>query len=173
LKYDLGSTRSCAIVPQLLRTRLGGGIIPSILIVDDHAFIRRGIRVTLSEETDWTISGEADNGKDAIKLARSLKPDAILLDVNMPGMTGLEVARTIRETDNVTKIVLLTLHDQQELIRNAFKLGVNGYLLKADAEGELVRAVRVVLGDGVYLSPKLDSEFVESIVTSIVNSTCP
>jgi len=140
--------------------------------VDDHAFIRRGIRVTLSEETDWTISGEADNGKDAIKLARSLKPDVILLDVNMPGMTGLEVARTIRETDNVTKIVLLTLHDQQELIRNAFKLGVNGYLLKADAEGELVRAVRVVLGDGVYLSPKLDSEFVESIVTSIVNSTC-
>jgi len=141
--------------------------------VDDHAFIRRGIRVTLSEETDWTISGEADNGKDAIKLARSLKPDVILLDVNMPGMTGLEVARTIRETDNVTKIVLLTLHDQQELIRNAFKLGVNGYLLKADAEGELVRAVRVVLGDGVYLSPKLDSEFVESIVTSIVNSTFP
>jgi len=141
--------------------------------VDDHAFIRRGIRVTLSEETDWTISGEADNGKDAIKLARSLKPDVILLDVNMPGMTGLEVARTIRETDNVTKIVLLTLHDQQELIRNAFKFGVNGYLLKADAEGELVRAVRVVLGDGVYLSPKLDSEFVESIVTSIVNSTCP
>jgi len=90
----------------------------------------------------------------------------------MPGMTGLEVARTIRETDNVTKIVLLTLHDPRELIRNAFKFGVNGYLLKADAEGELVRAVRVVLGDGVYLSPKFDSEFVESIVTNIVNSTC-
>ena len=161
--------RNC---PQLLRTRLGGGVIPSILIVDDHAFIRRGIRGALSEETDWTISGEADNGKDAIKLAQSLKPDVILLDVNMPGMTGLEVARTIRETDNVTKIVLLTLHDPRELIRNAFKFGVNGYLLKADAEGELVRAVRVVLGDGVYLSPKLDSEFVESIVTNIVNSTC-
>jgi len=139
--------------------------------VDDHAFIRRGIRGVLSEATDWTISGEANNGKDAIELAQSLKPDVILLDVNMPGMTGLEVARTIRESDRATKIVLLTLHDSQELIRSAFKLGINGYLLKTDAEGELVRAVRVVLGDGVYLSPKLDPEFVKSIVTIIASST--
>lgn len=139
--------------------------------MDDHAFIRRGIRGVLSEETDWTISGEADSGKDALNLTQSLKPDVVLLDVNMPGMTGLEVARTIRETDSITKIVLLTLHDSQELIRNAFKLGVNGYLLKTDAEGELVRAVRVVLGDGVYLSPKLDTEFAKSIVTSIASST--
>ena len=139
--------------------------------MDDHAFIRRGIRGVLSEVTDWTISGEADNGKDAIKLARSLKPDVILLDVNMPGMTGLEVAQAIRELDRATKIVLLTLHDSQELIRSAFKFGVNGYLLKMDTEGELVRAVRVVLGDGVYLSPRLDPEFVRSIVTSIASST--
>lgn len=161
-------SRNC---PERARTWLEGGTILSILIVDDHAFIRRGIRGVLTEQTDWTISGEADSGKDALTLAKSLKPDVILLDVNMPGMTGLEVARTIRETDSVTKIVLLTLHDSQELIRNAFKIGVNGYLLKTDAEGELVRAVRVVLGDGIYLSPKLDTEFVKSIVTSIASST--
>ena len=139
--------------------------------MDDHAYIRRGIRGLLSEATDWTISGEAENGKDAINLTQSLKPDVILLDVNMPGMTGLEVARTIRESDKVTKIVLLTLHDSRELIRNAFKLGINGYLLKTDAEGELVRAMRVVLGDGIYLSPKLDPQFVKSIVSSIASST--
>jgi DNA-binding NarL/FixJ family response regulator len=120
---------------------------------------------------EWSISGEADNGKDAIHLARSLKPDVILLDVNMPGMSGLSVARAIREYDHEVKILLLTLHDSEDLIRNAFKLGINGYLLKTDAEEELVRALRVVLGDGIYLSPKLDPEFVKSVVESIVDST--
>lgn len=125
----------------------------------------------MSEVTDWVISGEADNGKEAIKLAQSLKPDVILLDVNMPGMTGLEVVRTIRQNGGNEKILLLTLHDSHELIRNAFKLGINGYLLKTDAEEELVRALCVVLGDGIYLSPKLDADFVKSVVTSIASST--
>src|SRR5215471_13708261 len=101
--------------PQLPRTRPGGGKIPSILIVDDHAFIRRGIRGLLSDVTDWVISGEADNGKDAIRLIQELKPDVILLDVSMPGMTGLEVTKAIRKTDRETKIVLLTLRDSREL----------------------------------------------------------
>ena len=138
--------------------------------MDDHAFIRRGIRGLLSDVTDWKVSGEADNGNDAIQLTRTLKPDVVLLDVNMPGMSGLEVAKTIRDSGSSAKILLLTLHDSEELICNAFKFGVNGYLLKTDAEEELVRALRVVLGDGVYLSPKLDPEFVKSIVASIISS---
>ena len=137
--------------------------------MDDHAFIRRGIRGLLSDATDWTVSAEADNGQDAIQLANTLQPDVILLDVNMPGMSGLEVARTIRRSGSGAKILLLTLHDSQELIRNAFKLGINGYLLKTDAEEELVRALRVVLGDGIYLSPKLDPEFVKNVVASITH----
>ena len=139
--------------------------------MDDHAFIRRGIRGLLSDSTDWTIAGEADNGRDAVRLTQLLKPDVILLDVNMPGMSGLDVVRAVRRQDEETRILLLTLHDAEELIRNAFKLGINGYLLKTDAEEELVRALRVVLGDGVYLSPKLDPEFVKSVVDSIVGST--
>jgi DNA-binding NarL/FixJ family response regulator len=138
--------------------------------VDDHAFIRRGIKGLLSDVTDWTVSGEADNGSDAIRLAKELKPDVILLDVSMPGTTGLDVVRVVRETDRKTKVLLLTLHDSQELIRNAFLLGVNGYLLKTDAESELVRAIRIVLGDGIYLSPKFDPNFVKSLVTSIAGS---
>jgi len=139
--------------------------------VDDHVFIRRGIRGLLSGSTDWTIAGEADNGRDAVRLTQLLKPDVILLDVNMPGMSGLDVVRAVRMQNEETRILLLTLHDAEELIRNAFKLGINGYLLKTDAEEELVRALRVVLGDGVYLSPKLNPEFVKSVVNSIVGST--
>ena len=150
---------------------LGGGIIPSILIVDDHAFIRRGIRGLLSDATNWTVAGEADNGEEAIRLTQSLRPDVILLDVNMPGMSGLSVVRDIRERGDKTKILLLTLHDSEELIRNAFKLGINGYLLKTDAEEELIRALQVVLGNGVYLSPKLAPEFVKSVVKTFVDSS--
>jgi len=139
--------------------------------VDDHAFIRRGIKGLLSDVTDWTISGETDNGSDAIRLVKELEPAVILLDVSMPGITGLDVVRTIRETDRKTKILLLTLHDSQELIRSAFELGVNGYLLKTDAENELVRAIRIVLGDGIYLSPKLDPNFVKSLVASLADSS--
>ena len=139
--------------------------------MDDHVFIRRGIRGLLSGSTDWTIAGEADNGRDAVRLTQLLKPDVILLDVNMPGMSGLDVVRAVRMQNEEVRILLLTLHDAEELIRNAFKLGINGYLLKTDAEEELVRALRVVLGDGVYLSPKLNPEFVKSVVNSIVGST--
>ena len=135
--------------------------------MDDHAFIRRGIKGLLSDVTDWTVSGEAENGLDALKLAAELQPDLILLDVSMPGLSGLEVVRAIREKDRQTKILLLTLHDSHELIRSAFHLGVNGYLLKTDAENELVKAIRVILGDGIYLSPKLDQHFVQTIVSNI------
>jgi DNA-binding NarL/FixJ family response regulator len=138
--------------------------------VDDHAFIRRGIKALLSDVTDWTVSGETDNGSDAIRLAKELKPDVILLDVSMPGITGLEVVRAVRETDCKTKVLLLTLHNSQDLIRSAFRLGANGYLLKTDAENELVRAIRVVLGDGLYLSPKLDPDFVKGLVAGIASS---
>lgn len=138
--------------------------------MDDHAFIRRGIKALLSDVTDWTVSGETDNGSDAIRLAKELKPDVILLDVSMPGITGLDVVRAVRKTDSKTKVLLLTLHDSQDLIRNAFRLGVNGYLLKTDAENELARAIRVVLGDGLYLSPKLDPDFVKSLVAGMASS---
>jgi len=135
-----------------------------VLIVDDHAFIRRGVRGILQDYPEWEVCAEADNGRDAVRLAEELKPEVILMDVSMPGITGLEAARTIRKKDSSVKIILLTLHDSRELVRNAFQLGVNGYLLKTDAEQELVRALRVVIGDGTYASPKIDSDFVKGVI---------
>jgi len=135
--------------------------VPSILIVDDHAFIRRGIRSILQDSPDWNVSGEAENGRDAVRLAKELKPDVILMDVSMPGMTGLEATRLIRQNNPKAKVVLLTLHDSRELVRSAFQVGVNGYLLKTDAERELMRALAVVAEEGTYASPKIDGELVK------------
>ena len=139
--------------------------MPSILIVDDHAFIRRGIRSILAEAPDWNVSGEAENGLEAVRLADELKPDVILMDVSMPGITGLEATRLIRQKNPKAKVVLLTLHDSRELVRNAFQNGVNGYLLKTDAERELMTALRIVSGDGTYASPKIDPELVKRATT--------
>jgi DNA-binding NarL/FixJ family response regulator len=132
--------------------------------VDDHVFIRCGVKGILEDFPEWNVCGEADNGSDAIRLATELKPDVVLLDVSMPGITGLDAARTIREADQQVKVILLTLHDSQELIRAAFRVGVNGYLLKTDAERELLRALRVVTGDGVYLSPHINGDVVRSVI---------
>src|SRR5215469_3400572 len=116
-----------SLVPLGQQRRTG---VPSILIVDDHAFIRRGIRSILQDSPNWSVTGEAENGQEAVRLAEELKPDVILMDVSMPGMTGLEATRLIRQRNPKAKVLLLTLHDSRELVRNAFQLGVNGYLLK-------------------------------------------
>jgi DNA-binding NarL/FixJ family response regulator len=137
--------------------------VARILIVDDHSFIRRGIKSILEGSPQWEVCGEAENGTDGIKLAQELKPDVILMDVSMPGITGFEAARAIRERDSQVKIILVTLHDSPGLIRNAFRLGMNGYLLKAETERELVRALEQVMSGGSYISPKIDANVVHQI----------
>ena len=138
-----------------------------ILIVDDHAFIRRGVRGILQDFPEWEVCAETDNGKDAVRLAGELRPEVILMDVSMPGITGLEAARSIRERDPHVKIILLTLHDSRELVRSAFRAGARGYVLKSDAEQELVRALNIVLGDGTYVSPAIDENVTHKIVEEI------
>lgn len=135
----------------------------SLLIVDDHAFIRRGVKSVLEDYPDWVVSGEGANGQDAVRMVSELKPDVLLLDISMPVMNGLEAARLIRATDAKTKIILLTLDDSQDLIRHAFQLGINGFLLKTEAERELLRALLTVSRNETYVSPKIDSEFVKGL----------
>jgi len=138
--------------------------MPRVLIVDDHAFIRRGVQTILHAFPEWEFCGEAENGKDAIRLADELKPEVIIMDVSMPGLNGIEATRAIRKMQPGVKIVLLTLHESAELLRSAFRAGASGYLLKTDAEQELVKALTVVIGEGAYISPKMDSEVVKSVI---------
>jgi two-component system response regulator NreC len=138
--------------------------MPRVLIVDDHAFIRRGVQTILHPYPEWEFCGEAENGKDAIRLADELKPEIIIMDVSMPGLNGIEATRAIRKSQPEVKVVLLTLHESAELLRSAFRAGARGYLLKTDAEQELVKALSVVAGEGAYISPKMDSEVVKSVM---------
>lgn len=141
--------------------------MPRVLIVDDHAFIRRGVQSILQSFPEWELCGEASNGMDAVRLANELNPDVILMDVTMPGMNGIDATRIIRRAHSQVKIVLLTLHESSEILRNGFRAGANGYLLKADAEQELMKALRVVIGQGSYISPKIDEAVVADVIREI------
>ncbi len=138
-----------------------------VLIVDDHAAIRRGVQAILLPFPEWEFCGEADNGNDAIRMADALKPDVIIMDVSMPGLNGIEATRAICRTQPDVKIVLLTLHDSADLVRSAFRAGARGYLLKTDAEQELVRALTVLIGQGTYFSKKIDSGVVAGVIKEI------
>lgn len=136
----------------------------SILIVDDHAMIRRGIQSILRTLPDWHVMGEASNGEDAVRMTNDLKPDVVLMDISMPGMSGLEATRAIRKISPQTKVLLLTLHDSPEWVESALHAGARGYLLKSDAEGELLRALEELTNDRMYTSPGLNGERVRRVL---------
>jgi len=136
-----------------------------VLIVDDHAFIRRGVQAILHSHPEWEFSGEASNGPEAIRLVGELKPQIIIMDVSMPGMNGIEATRLIRKSHPRVKVILLTLHNSPELIRSALAAGASGYLLKTDAERELLRALNVVVAEGTYVSPGIDADVITKIVS--------
>jgi DNA-binding NarL/FixJ family response regulator len=141
--------------------------MPKVLIVDDHAFIRRGVQAILQSVPEWEMCGEADNGKDAIRLAGELHPEVIVMDVSMPGLNGIEATRSICRNNPGAKVVLLTLHESDELLRNGFQAGARGYLMKSDAEEELVRALRVVMGSGSYISSRFSPDTVNGVIGSL------
>lgn len=144
--------------------------MPKVLVVDDHAFIRRGVRSILEPFPEWELCGEAENGKQAIEKTELLHPTVVVMDVSMPVLDGITAAEAIKRTHPETHIVLLTLHNSQELLRRGFQAGARGYVLKSDADDELLKALRVVTGDGSYISPKIDAESVEVILRDIAGS---
>jgi len=138
--------------------------MPRVLVVDDHPFVRRGVQSILHSAPEWELCGEADNGTDAIRLSESLRPEVVIMDVSMPGLNGIEATRAIHQSRPDTKVVLLTLHEAGELVKSAFRAGARGYLLKVDAEKELLKALRVVIGDGSYISPKIDHKIADAVI---------
>ena len=125
------------------------------LVVDDHTLVRSGLRLLLEAEPDVVVDDEAGDAEQAVRLARLHKPDVILLDVVMPGRSGLEAAPEILEAAPKAKILVLSMQDDPSYVRQAFSAGATGYLLKEAADDELVQAVREVAGGGRYVHPAL------------------
>jgi DNA-binding NarL/FixJ family response regulator len=131
-----------------------------VLIVDDHAVVRSGIRLLLSQEADIEPVGEAGTGREAIFEARSLKPDVVLMDLVMPDQSGLEALPTLLHENPETKVLLLSMQDDPRYVREAFAAGASGYVLKEAADAEVVAAVREVARGGRYVNPELGARLV-------------
>jgi DNA-binding NarL/FixJ family response regulator len=115
-----------------------------ILIVDDHDFMRRGVRCLVEASSDWSVCGEASTGNEAIEKAKKLKPDIAILDIGMPGLNGLEAAAQIRRSSSKTEILILSVHHSDGLIREIVGAGIRAYVLKSDAAHDLELAIEAL-----------------------------
>ena len=135
---------------------------PRILVADDHSVVRRGLRALLEAEPGWEVCAEAATGREAVALAIEHHPDVVVLDLGMPELDGMDAARRIREVSPSTKILLFTMHDSDDTLRDALHIGVDGLLLKTDADRELVGAVRTLLRGHRYFSHRMGSDLAGS-----------
>jgi DNA-binding NarL/FixJ family response regulator len=126
-----------------------------ILIADDHALVRQGAKVVLEARPGWRVVGEASNGREAVQKAIELKPDVVVVDISMPELDGVEVARQIREGVPSTKVLVLTMHESDQMVKRALDAGALGYILKSDLTECLARAVKAVSQGKRFLTPKV------------------
>lgn len=136
----------------------------TIVLAEDHAMLRAGIRALLAADSDIEVVGEADNGKDAVRLACSLAPTLVLMDLNMPGSNGLEAIAEIKRRAPEVKILVITMHKVDEYIQEALRNGASGYILKESGHDELRTAIRTVLSGKVYLSPEISERVVNAFL---------
>jgi two-component system, NarL family, response regulator NreC len=127
----------------------------SVLIADDHAIVRAGLRALLAEEATFELVGEAAGGVEAIELVEKSNPDVLILDLSMPDLDGISVTRRIKPQFPNLKILILTLHEDEALLKEAIKAGAAGYILKRAAEAELISAIRTILRGELYVDPSM------------------
>lgn len=135
-----------------------------VLIADDHPLIRSGLRSLLARESEFEVVGEAADGYQALELVAQLKPDIVMLDVSMPRLNGIDVARKISETTPSTRVIIVSIHSDESYVLRALRAGAKGYLLKASPEGDILNAVRTVAAGHAYLSPEMSRLLVEEYV---------
>ena len=136
----------------------------SILLADDHHIVRQGLRALLEAEPEFAVVGEAANGLEAVQMVERLQPDILLVDVMMPGLSGLEAARQVRERFPKTEVVVLSMHSSEAYVLQALRNGAMGYVLKDSDATALVKAVTEVHAGRRYLSPPLSDVIIDAYV---------
>lgn len=132
----------------------------TVLIVDDHPLFRQGLRQAIEADARFTIVGEADEGGQALKLIKELKPNVAVLDVNLPGLTGLEIAQKLQGMKTSTRIVILTMHKEEDTFNRALDLGVKGFVLKENAVQDILAGLVAAAENEHYLSPSISGYLV-------------
>lgn len=132
-----------------------------VMIADDHAMVRQGLKTILELEEDITVVSQAANGEEAVVLARRDKPDIILMDINMPGLNGLQAIKILKEEDPRYRIIVLTLHQDREYLFKTLQLGCEGYVLKDAESSVLIEAIRSVYRNQTYIQPNMTGELVK------------
>lgn len=127
----------------------------SVLLVDDHTVVRQGLRALLQPEEDIEVIGEAENGREAVQLAKKNPPDVVLMDVAMPLLNGLEASRQILKGSPSTRVLVLTSYSDDECVHQLMDAGVSGYLIKQTAANDLVKAIREVQKGNAFFSPTI------------------
>src|ERR1051325_8351106 len=125
------------------------------LLVDDHTLFRQGVRRLLETESDFEVIGEAPDAGDAVEKARELRPDIVLMDIGMPGLSSFEAARQIRKNRPETKVLFLTMYEDEDYLVQCLEVGAAGYVLKDTPAPQLVTAIRDAFRGGSYLSPRM------------------
>ncbi len=139
------------------------GSATRLLIAEDHALVREGLRAMLTSEPDLEVAGEAENGREAVEKCRVLEPDLVLMDVRMPEMDGLQATRVIKAAQPRVSVLMVTTHREPDYLMEAVRAGAAGYVLKESTKGELLGAVRKVLGGESPLDPDLAMQILRRV----------
>ena len=138
-----------------------------VLLADDHNLIRHGLRLVIEQQPDLTVVGEARDGREAVSLAASVKPNVAVLDIGMPNLNGIEAAKQITEGESGAAVVILSMYSDESYILRALKAGARGYLLKDSAETDLVRAIRSVAEGKSFFSPTVSRVLLEDYMRKL------
>ncbi|WP_310603618.1 response regulator transcription factor [Anaerosporobacter sp.] len=142
----------------------------NIIIIDDHSLVREGIKQLLELDGEIKVIGEASNGEEGIELIKSVTPDVVLLDINMPVMNGLQMLQKLKECDIKEKILILTIHNEIEYLAKAVEIGVNGYVLKDSDSEVLKKAIFTIYEGETYIQPNLAPLLNEKLTSPDDNS---
>jgi two-component system, NarL family, response regulator NreC len=132
-----------------------------VLIADDHAVVRTGLRALISAETTFSLVGEASGGVEAVELTRQLQPDVLVLDLSMPDLDGISVTKRIKKEFEKIHLLILTVHEDEALVKEAIRSGASGYIIKNAAEAELIAAIKIIMRGDMYVDPSVMRSLLE------------